>query len=83
MFLVMGLMLFMISAYFALPEHLQRIRVALNVVWPLVALVAAGIALTDFSDYRLVLLAVLFWMLVCALLIYLSRLKQRRDSRRY
>jgi hypothetical protein len=83
MFLVMGLMLFMMAAYFALPEHLQRIRVALNVVWPLVALVAAGIALTDFSDYRLALLAVLFWMLVCALLIYLSRLKQRRDSRRY
>jgi hypothetical protein len=42
-----------------------------------------GIAFTGFSDYRVALLVVLFWVAVLALIIYLARLKQRRDSRRY
>jgi hypothetical protein len=49
----------------------------------LAALATMGIAITGFSDYRVALLNVLFWILVLALIIYLARLKQRRDSRRY
>ena len=77
-----GLMLFTMAAYFALPERLHRIRTALRVAWLLVALSVTVIADTGFSDYRLALLSVLFWVSVVALLIYLTHLRRRWESRR-
>jgi hypothetical protein len=75
--------MFSMAAYYALQERLQRIRKALYVPWLLAALATMGIAITGFSDYRVALPNVLFWIFVLALIIYLARLKQRRDSRRY
>ena len=83
MCLVSGPVMFSMAAYYALQERLQRIRKALYVPWLLAALATMGIAITSFSDYRVALLNVLFWILVLALIIYLARLKQRRDYRRY
>lgn len=82
MLLSMGLMFLLWAAYYGLPERLQRIRRALGAAWALATLSVAAIAVTGFSDYRLALLSVLFWVSVLALAIYLTHLKRRRESRR-